>query len=271
MQAYGAVASRVPIKLHMRLAHQIALNRNSTVILRRTRQKITYNLKAFVFDRAGLQAMLDMRDKNRLEDSMGFRGQFDEHRRFQIALLKAQGLVPTSTLLEIGCGPLTAGIPIIEYLGPGNYVGLDIRSSVLNLSWKEVGKAGLSAKNPRLICSSSFGASELGSQTFDFILSFSVLYHLTDELLSSYFTAVRSRLKPKGICLANVNIFDEESTWLEFPFLKRTQAQYKETAARCGLEMENLGEMEKLGFGLSGQERRNQMLSFHIEEIPTSA
>ena len=193
---------------------------------------------------------------------MGFRGQFDEHRRFQISLLKNQGLVPSNRLLEIGCGPLTAGIPIIEYLDAGNYVGVDVRTTVLDLSWKEVGKAGLSRNNPRLICSSSFGAAELGSQTFDFILSFSVLYHLNDKILNKYFQAVRSRLNTTGACLANVNTVHESSTWLEFPYLKRSIEAYVDLAAKNGLTTEPLGDLSELGFRLSGPERHNKMLMF---------
>ena len=75
--------------------------------------------------------------------------------------LKLQGLRPEHQFLELGCGPLTAGIPLIEYLSPGHYVGVDIRSSVLNLGWREVGKAGLSGKNPRLICSKAFASDEV--------------------------------------------------------------------------------------------------------------
>jgi SAM-dependent methyltransferase len=236
------------------------------MLLHRTRQRITYNLKQFIFDNAGFQEMLDLRDKSRIEDAMGFRGQFDEHRRFQITLLKKQGLVPCNQLLELGCGPLTVGIPVIEFLEPGNYVGVDVRSSVLDLSWKEVSKAGLAAKNPRLICSSSFGSEELGNQTFDFIFSFSVLFHLRDDVLESYFSEVRKRLKISGICLANVSTIGENDTWLEFPFLKRTLEHYREVAGKNGLEMVRLGEIADLGFCLSGQERRNQMLSFRVNQ-----
>ena len=233
--------------------------------LSRTRQKITHSLKEFIFDKAGFQEVLDLRYKYCLEDAMGFRGQFDEHRRFQITLLKEQGLVPSNQLLEIGCGPLTGGIPIINYLEPGNYVGIDVRNSVLDISWREVGRAGLSAKNPRLICSSSFGSRELGDQKFDFIFSFSVLFHLSDEILGSYFAAVRSRLKSTGICLANINTLDKNSTWLEFPFLKRTIENYREVATINGLELTCLGEIKDLGFRLAGQERLNHMLSFRIK------
>ena len=179
------------------------------MLLSRTRQKIIDNLRELIFDKAGFQKVIELRDKRNLENSMGFRGQFDEHRRFQIAFLKERGLVPSNQLLEIGCGPLTGGIPIIAYLKSGNYVGVDIRNSVLDLSWQEVGKAGLSFKNPRLICSSSFGDTELGDQRFDFIFSFSVLYHLSNEILKLYFASVRRRLKLTGVCLATVNILDE--------------------------------------------------------------
>lgn len=235
------------------------------MLLSRTRRKIAYHLKAFIFDSGGFQEMLELREKHQLEDSMGFRGQFDEHRRFQITFLKERGLVPTNQLLEIGCGPLTGGVPIIDYLQAGNYVGVDVRRSVLDMAWREVGKAELGVKNPRLICSSSFGSAELDGRMFDFILSFSVLYHLTDDKLNSYFKAVRSMLKSTGVCFANVNTLDDDSTWLEFPYRKRTLENYAERAAANGLEMTCLGEIKDLGFRRSEQERRNQMLSFRCK------
>jgi len=235
------------------------------MLLSRTRRRFVHGLKEFVYDKVGLQSVAELREKHRLEDSMGFRGQFDEHRRFQMALLKEQGLAPHHRLLEIGCGPLTAGIPIIAYLEPNAYTGIDVRSSVLDMAWKEIGKAGLSIKNPRLICSSSFGSSELGDQKFDFILSFSVLYHLDDELLASYFAAVQKRLEAaSGVCLANVNTLHDGGTWLEFPFLRRTLEAYRRTAAAHGLEMKSLGEIGGLGFGLCGPERQNELLSFRV-------
>src|ERR1700733_15598110 len=146
------------------------------MLLSRPRRKAKLALKGLIFDKTNLQELVDVRRRQALEDSMGFRGQWDEHRRFQIDFLKSRGLDPSHKFLEIGCGPLTGGIPVIGYLNPNNYIGVDIRSSVLNLSWGEVGAAGLSAKNPRLICSSSFGSEELPDDQFDFVLSFSVLF-----------------------------------------------------------------------------------------------
>lgn len=236
------------------------------MLLARTRKRIKFAVKRFVFSAGNMQEIVDIRRRHALEDCMGFRGQWEEHRRFQLAFLQQQGLRPTHSLLEIGCGPLTGGVPIIEFLEPGKYVGIDIRNSALDLAWGEVAAAGLSGRNPRLICSSSFGSTELGDEKFDFVLSFSVLYHLSDEVLRGYFLAVANRLRPDGRCFAQINTTVSNSTWLQFPFLRRTPAQYAEVAAQAGLDTRPLGTIEGLGFRLPGQERTNEMLTFTLRD-----
>jgi SAM-dependent methyltransferase len=232
------------------------------MLLSRTRRKMKFAAKGLIFDGLDLQELVDERRRLALEGSMGFCGQWDEHRRFQIDFLREQGLAPSQTLLEIGCGPLTAGVPIIGYLQANKYVGVDIRSSVLNLAWGEVGNAGLSNKNPRLICSSSFGSEELRAEEFDFVLSFSVLFHLSDDLLRRYFSEVVRRLKPRGVCFAQVNNHLNSSTWLDFPFVRREVSAYQSMASAAGLRTRNLGPIEGLGFRLHGEERLNEMLVF---------
>jgi cyclopropane fatty-acyl-phospholipid synthase-like methyltransferase len=206
--------------------------------------------------------LLDERELRSLEDMMGFRGQWDEHRRFQMDELQKLGLQPSASLLEFGCDPLTAGIPIIEYLDENRYVGVDVRSSVLDLSWQQVGRAGLSTKNPRLIRSDEFGGAELEDRKFDFIWSFSVLYHLSDEILDKLFFHVARRLKADGKFIANVMTDMENSTWLEFPFIRRTAESYRSVAAKHGLKTTELGTIEERGFRLPGPERTNPLLEF---------
>jgi hypothetical protein len=225
-------------------------------MLKRTRANIAFATRSWIFDTFGFQSMVDRREMNELEDHMGFRGQIPEHRRFQLDFLKTQGLEPEHSFMEIGCGPMTGGLPLIGYLNAGNYVGVDVRQEVLNLSWQQVGKAGLSAKNPSLIISTAFGDDVLGQRKFDYILSFSVLYH---ELLDGWFATVAKR---GGKAFANINDTIDSSTWLQFPFVKRTVENYREIAARHGLETQNFGPIEKLGFRLPGLEKDNPMLGF---------
>jgi SAM-dependent methyltransferase len=231
----------------------------------RTWSILLHKTRGLIFDKGGFQATIDLREKHALEDSMGFRGQFDEHRRFQIEMLKVQGLLPKHRFLELGCGPLTAALPVIKFLDRGNYIGVDIRSAVLNMGWVQVGKASLSGKNPRLVCSDRFADEALESgEQFDFVYSFSVLYHLSDEILERYFSAVARRLKPTGICLANINEHMPSDRWLEFPFEKRTVTDYESVAAKNGLRTENLGTTEKLGFRNNSTEKRYPVLKFTL-------
>ena len=230
------------------------------MLLSRTRHKILHKIKENIFHVGNFQEMLNENEKLSLEWSMGFPGQLDEHRRFQLSLLKDKGLQPEHRFLEIGCGPLTAGLPLIEYLNRGHYTGVDIRPSVLNLSWAQIGKAGLSAKNPRLIISENFGEDVLKGEKFDFVHSFSVLYHLTDELLDAFFSAVARYLKPKGQFFANINITIPSDKWLEFPFLCRTLEDYQRSASKAGLEVQSLGTLTDLGFRLKGLEKDNLII-----------
>lgn len=232
------------------------------MILSRTRKKIAFNFKKSIFEIGGFQSMLDEVEARTLEDNMGFRGQWDEHRRFQFEFLKSSGLKPSSNLLEIGCGPLTLGLPAIQYLDCGKYTGIDVRANVLDLAHRQVGKNNLSEKNPRLICSNCFGRDELIGDQFDFAWSFSVLYHLSDELLSLCLRQASRRLTKDGKYFANVNTEQQESTWLQFPFVRRDLDFYCAVAAKNGLKMVVLGQLQDLGFRLDRVERLNRLLRF---------
>jgi hypothetical protein len=58
-------------------------------------------------------------------------GLWDEIGVLQFDFLRQQGLLPQHKLMDIGCGALRCGIPIIRYLDEGNYYGLDINASLI--------------------------------------------------------------------------------------------------------------------------------------------
>ena len=94
------------------------------------------------------------------------------------------------------------------------------------------------------------------------VWSFSVLFHLTDELLEACFAQVARRLRPGGAYVANINAEMPESTWLQFPFNRRDPAFYVAIAARHGLKMTERGTLESLGFRLDASEKNNRLLRF---------
>jgi SAM-dependent methyltransferase len=237
-------------------------------VLEKTRQIWKRRIQARLFEIARMQELLEERELHALEDHMGFRGQLVEHRRFQVEELKKLGLDQSHSVLEIGCGPLTAGIPVIEFLEPDRYVGVDVRPSVLDVAWQQIGRHELSAKNPRLVRSDDFGNEELGKRKFEFIWAFSVLFHLSDDILDRLFWSVSQRLAAGGMMVANVQTDVESSTWLEFPFLKRSVEDYRLAAARQGLKTAELGTIQQRGFKLPGTEKSNPLLQFTLSKAP---
>ena len=95
-------------------------------------------------------------------------------RNFQIQFLKDMGLMPNNYLLDIGCGTLRGGIPLISYLQSGHYFGIEARAEILDEGHKELREAGLIEKHPTLLLSPDISQVML-DRNFDFIWAFSVL------------------------------------------------------------------------------------------------
>ena len=226
----------------------------------RTLKKYTMKTQRLLYDALAMKRIEEEEHRLELAIAMGFDGQWDDHRTFQMAFLRRNGLTGQTRFLEIGSGPLTLAIPLMQELDPGNYTGVDVRESVTNLAYNEISRAGLAGRNPRLIVSDNFAATALGDETFDMIWSFSVLYHLNDELVEEWFANVKKRLAPEGRYWANFNDGVDESRWLEFPFLKRDVKFYEDLAEKNGLRLEVLGTIEDLGFKGQGVEKNNRMI-----------
>ena len=56
------------------------------------------------------------REQYRLESFVGVRNCWEQLKQYQFNILTGHGLKPEHSLLEIGCGPLTAGLKLISYL-----------------------------------------------------------------------------------------------------------------------------------------------------------
>jgi SAM-dependent methyltransferase len=187
-------------------------------------------------------------------------------RRFQIDFLRRQGLQPQHYLLDIGCGVLRGGIPIIEYIEVGHYYGIEARAKVLAEGRKELAETKLEHKQPHLTVGEHLGELSL-KREFDYVWAFSVLIHLEDPILEEVIQFVARHVKPDGVFYANVDTTDkEDGRWQEFPGVGRPLRFYAEVLDRNGLSYTDVGSLRELGHITGGEADEQRMLAIRKKQ-----
>ena len=137
--------------------------------------------------------------------------------QLQLELLKRQGCQPTSKVLELGCGCLHLGIPLLRFLNESNYVGVDPNEWLRQSAMKDAEVRHLvAAKKAQFLSVDDFDASSLGMK-FDLVFSHSVLSHAAHWQLDTYLRNTAKVLAPGGrilasLCLAEGNAYGNSGT-----------------------------------------------------------
>jgi SAM-dependent methyltransferase len=200
--------------------------------------------------------------RHSLSGPVGHPGIWKVKRDYQIWFLKQRGLRPHHHLLELGCGTLRGGLPIIDFLQEGHYHGIDARGIALEEARKELAESNLEDKRPTLIRAGDLSSVDL-NRTFDFVWAFSVLPHLEVENLRGAFRSAKRHLAVDGQFLATAGIGSRrQGRWMEFPDLVRPLEFYAREASGEGLNVQDLGVLSSLGHPPDVVNSHHHMLLF---------
>lgn len=171
--------------------------------------------------------------------------------RMQAEILFAEGAAPSSRVLEVGCGCLSAGAFLIERLDPERYVGIEPNTWLVDVALQRKDfRATASQKKPRFLDNLDFDASAAGV-SFDYVLSHSILSHAAHWQLPLFLKNVGACLAPEGKIFASLylsegNPFGNHGTknkqdsmdeeWVYPGVSYFTQETVKRLAAEAGLK-----------------------------------
>lgn len=124
------------------------------------------------------------------------------HRRGEVILgfLQENGLTAGSYVLDVGCGNLSEGRPLIEELTAGRFVGIEPNGWLVEAALDRFRE--LEAKKPEFLWRTDFDASELGI-AFDFVVSHSVLSHCAHWQLPQFLANTRKVVDEGAVMLAS--------------------------------------------------------------------
>ena len=211
--------------------------------------------------------------EGRLELLRGPSGAWRVDREVQARALAKLGLQPNHRLLEIGCGPLQAGAPLIRFLDAGNYVGVDISGDRLEAARAVIQRFDLDEREPRLVLSDDFGLDQITPASFDRIWSFHVVIHFPKEAVCRFLEAVSTLLKPGGIGWFSAWVtpqrteFNRRGSWLEFPVTEAGSDFFRSAAADCGLDCRSLGTLEEWGLPSDRPAAKNWLFQLSHKDV----
>jgi SAM-dependent methyltransferase len=114
---------------------------------------------------------------------------------FCLALM--EGLSPSATVLEVGCGCLRTGYWFIQYLNAERYFGIEPNARMLDAGRELILGRHESEKSPQFSNNDQFDFSVFG-KTFDFVVAFSIWSHASKGQIETMLDQFKRTANPGG-------------------------------------------------------------------------
>lgn len=125
-------------------------------------------------------------------------GPFDLIGRMELSVLLMEGLAPTDTLLDFGCGTGRLALQAIPALVGGHYIGTDISKTILLRAERHIARAFASPPCQISWIHQRTEAFPLADDSVDMMCAFSVFTHMEHEDSFRYLTHAIRLVRPRG-------------------------------------------------------------------------
>lgn len=157
--------------------------------------------------------------------------------------LNELGLQRQHRVLNVGCGALSEGAPLIEFLDPGNYVGTDPNEWLIRAALED--NPVLVNRQPEFVFSSDFTTGDY--KDFDYVVSHSVLSHTAWWQTQMALMNIRKVVNEGAIWLASLRFHNETSFDSEWQYPGNSffrQRDLDVLAYQCGWHMDVRGDLQ---------------------------
>lgn len=114
-----------------------------------------------------------------------------------LGAFKQAGCGPDHVVVDYGCGSLWIGEAFMNYLEPGNYIGLDVSDTFFAERLGRMSPDFVANRKPMLRVISDATLCEVRARQPDFILSIAVMRHVPPKDLPDYFARIVSLAGPR--------------------------------------------------------------------------
>jgi SAM-dependent methyltransferase len=193
----------------------------------------------------------------------------------QFDYLRSKGLLPSSYLLDVGCGAMRGGLHFARYLDPGHYYGVDVNESLIRAARsRELPDAGLADRVPEANLRVTDRFDVDFGRRFDYALAVSLFSHLPLNHIKLCLYRLSQVMAPQGRFYAT--FFEApRRTRYDAPVTQRTgkhSKTYPERDPFCYRRGElewaarSVGPWQVRYIGDWGHPRGQQMMEFRLRD-----
>jgi SAM-dependent methyltransferase len=128
---------------------------------------------------------------------------FERVGRLGFEVLLAERLLPSSRVLDVGCGALRLGYWLMRFLDPGCYFGIEPQREMLDVGLQRLVEPDVVARaQARFASNDDFDFSVFGAR-FDFVIARSIWTHASKRQVAAMLASFAATSQPRGVFLAS--------------------------------------------------------------------